>query len=290
MVHLATVSDKRSAGKMQYGRRYGRSRIDKIERDGDIARDPAVTCGGSRLSPFSVAFAEEPLRDRRRTRGAPSRPQPLGMFMNAHVVVSRHGRTVFASLVTWTVCLAKSFEIMQAKRKARGVARLARRHPLERGGRLRFTLPIFARQRLRRSAYPLARWTRTDRRSVLLRGLSALRRCWVANKPWHRPARHYRCDRAVCRPVWYRMGIMNSSIGISKLHTTNLAIVAPGIAEALVATAFGPAAPSAVVIDFVFARLIADIAPACDISAEVLRLLVVISTCWARKPLSTAAE
>ena len=36
--------------------------------------------------------------------------------------------------------------------------------------------------------------------------------------------------------VW---GIMNSFIGISKAHTTNLAVVAPGIAEALLATAFG---------------------------------------------------
>ena len=30
---------------------------------------------------------------------------------------------------------------------------------------------------------------------------------------------------------------MNSFIGISKSHTTNLAVVAPGIAEALLATA-----------------------------------------------------
>src|SRR5262245_65920972 len=36
--------------------------------------------------------------------------------------------------------------------------------------------------------------------------------------------------------VW---GIMNSFIGISKLQTTNLAVVAPGIAEALLATAIG---------------------------------------------------
>src|SRR5262245_65076271 len=39
--------------------------------------------------------------------------------------------------------------------------------------------------------------------------------------------------------VW---GIMNSFIGISKSQTTNLAVVAPGIAEALLATAFGLAA------------------------------------------------
>lgn len=36
--------------------------------------------------------------------------------------------------------------------------------------------------------------------------------------------------------VW---GIMNSFVGISKQHTTSLAIVAPGIAEALLATALG---------------------------------------------------
>lgn len=37
--------------------------------------------------------------------------------------------------------------------------------------------------------------------------------------------------------VW---GIMNSFIGIAQTQTTNLAVVAPGIAEALLATAIGP--------------------------------------------------
>jgi biopolymer transport protein ExbB len=55
--------------------------------------------------------------------------------------------------------------------------------------------------------------------------------------------------------VW---GIMNSFIGISKAQTTNLAIVAPGIAEALLATAIGlVAAIPAVVIYNLFARAIA---------------------------------
>jgi biopolymer transport protein ExbB len=45
--------------------------------------------------------------------------------------------------------------------------------------------------------------------------------------------------------VW---GIMNSFIGISKAQTTNLAVVAPGIAEALLATAFGLAAAIPAVI------------------------------------------
>lgn len=52
--------------------------------------------------------------------------------------------------------------------------------------------------------------------------------------------------------VW---GIMNSFIGISEAQTTNLAVVAPGIAEALLATALGlVAAIPAVVIYNVFAR------------------------------------
>jgi biopolymer transport protein ExbB len=52
--------------------------------------------------------------------------------------------------------------------------------------------------------------------------------------------------------VW---GIMDSFIGISKAHTTNLAVLAPGIAEALLATALGlVAAIPAVMIYNVLAR------------------------------------
>jgi len=71
------------------------------------------------------------------------------------------------------------------------------------------------------------------------------------------------------------MGIMNSFIGISKLHTTNLAVVAPGIAEALLATAFGLAAAiPAVVIYNMFARSIAHYrALYADASVEILTLV-----------------
>jgi biopolymer transport protein ExbB len=50
---------------------------------------------------------------------------------------------------------------------------------------------------------------------------------------------------------------MNSFIGISQAQTTNLAVVAPGIAEALLATAIGlvAAIPAVVVYNF-FARSI----------------------------------
>ncbi|MET0126195.1 MAG: MotA/TolQ/ExbB proton channel family protein, partial [Pseudomonas caspiana] len=72
--------------------------------------------------------------------------------------------------------------------------------------------------------------------------------------------------------VW---GIMNSFIGSAKTQTTNLAVVAPGIAEALLATALGlVAAIPAVVIYNVFARSIAGYkAQVSDASAQVLLLV-----------------
>ena len=72
--------------------------------------------------------------------------------------------------------------------------------------------------------------------------------------------------------VW---GIMNSFIGISQAQATNLAVVAPGIAEALLATALGlVAAIPAVVIYNLLARMIAGYRVQLgDASAEVLRLV-----------------
>ena len=72
--------------------------------------------------------------------------------------------------------------------------------------------------------------------------------------------------------VW---GIMNSFIGISKAHTTNLAVVAPGIAEALLATALGRVAaiPAVVMYNF-FSRWIAGYrALHADAAAEILRIV-----------------
>ena len=71
--------------------------------------------------------------------------------------------------------------------------------------------------------------------------------------------------------VW---GIMNSFIGIAQTQTTNLAVVAPGIAEALLATAIGLfAAIPAVVIYNVFARMIASYkASLGDVAAQIMLL------------------
>jgi biopolymer transport protein ExbB len=70
-------------------------------------------------------------------------------------------------------------------------------------------------------------------------------------------------------------GIMDSFIGISRTNTTNLAVVAPGIAEALLATAMGlTAAIPAVVMYNAFARSISSYrALLGDAASEVLRHL-----------------
>ena len=67
---------------------------------------------------------------------------------------------------------------------------------------------------------------------------------------------------------------MNAFVGIARMQTTNLAVVAPGIAEALLATAVGLAAAiPAVVIYNVFARAIAGYrAVIGDAAAQTLRL------------------
>ena len=88
--------------------------------------------------------------------------------------------------------------------------------------------------------------------------------------------------------VW---GIMNSFIGISNAHTTNLAVVAPGIAQALLATAFGlVAAIPAVIIYNVPARQTAHYrAYLGDASAQVMRL-VSRDLDHAKLPMTQAAE
>ncbi|KAF1014666.1 MAG: Biopolymer transport protein ExbB [Stenotrophomonas maltophilia] len=70
-------------------------------------------------------------------------------------------------------------------------------------------------------------------------------------------------------------GIMNSFVGIAASNTTNLAVVAPGIAEALLATAMGlVAAIPAVVIYNHFSRRLACLrALSGDISASVQQLV-----------------
>jgi len=222
---------------------------------------------------------------------------PWGMFVSADKVVKAViiGLAI-ASLVTWTIWLAKAIEIFVAKRRARAALRTlaaaTSRADIRSIARPGAEFIAAAAAELRLSADV------TDADGLKERVASRLERIEAAFGRRISRATGVLATIGATAPfvglfgtVW---GIMNSFIGISKSHTTNLAVVAPGIAEALLATAFGLAAAiPAVVIYNVFARSIAGYrAQLGDASAEVLRL---VSRDLDRRPLSrkampTAAE
>jgi biopolymer transport protein ExbB len=205
---------------------------------------------------------------------------PFGMFMSADIVVkSVIIGLALASVVTWTIWLAKTFEIMIAKRRLRrALTALAEAGSLADGHRTVVAGPAAdflaaAHAELRLSADAL------DKDGVKERIASRLERIEAAYGRRISRATGVLATIGAIAPfvglsgtVW---GIMNSFIGISKSHTTNLAVVAPGIAEALLATAFGLAAAiPAVVIYNMFARSTAGYrALLGDTTAAVLRLV-----------------
>jgi biopolymer transport protein ExbB len=207
---------------------------------------------------------------------------PWGMFMSADIVVKAVMiGLLLASVLTWTIWLAKTLELVGARRslaraqdvlaEARSLAEAAR--PASAASPQVAQLILAVEGELRRSP---------DRRDIdgikerigarferieagvgrrMLRGTGILATIG-ATAPFV----------GLFGTVW---GIMNSFIGISKLHTTNLAVVAPGIAEALLATAFGLAAAiPAVVIYNMFSRSIAHYrALYADTSVEILTMV-----------------
>jgi biopolymer transport protein ExbB len=207
---------------------------------------------------------------------------PLGMFMSADIVVKAVMLgLVFASVLTWTIWLTKTLELGAARRRlARAQEILAAARSLGEAIRPAAAASPHVALLMRAAESEL-------RRSPDLRDIDGIKERVTA--------RFERIEAGVGRQmmratgilatigatapfvglfgtVW---GIMNSFIGISKLHTTNLAVVAPGIAEALLATAFGLAAAiPAVVIYNAFARSIAHYrALYADASVEVLTLV-----------------
>jgi biopolymer transport protein ExbB len=207
---------------------------------------------------------------------------PWGMYLNADPVVKAVLiGLAFASVVTWTVWLAKTIEISFAKRRVRvALNKLAGvRSTAEVGQRLADTEGEVARF-LDAAATELKISTGSiDREGIKERIASRLERLEASYARRILRGIGVLATIGATAPfvglfgtVW---GIMNSFIGISKSHTTNLAVVAPGIAEALLATALGLAAAiPAVVIYNVFARSIAGYRAALgDAAAEVLRLV-----------------
>jgi biopolymer transport protein ExbB len=207
---------------------------------------------------------------------------PWGMFMAADIIVKAVMiGLAFASVLTWTIWFAKAIELLAARRRMRtaieklGQARSwseANTRTKGRDGGVAALLRA-ADTELRMSADALSPAgvkeriaSRLDRIEAaagrqMIRGTGILATIG-ATAPFV----------GLFGTVW---GIMNSFIGISKSHTTNLAVVAPGIAEALLATALGlVAAIPAVVMYNMFSRWIAGYrALHADAAAEILRIV-----------------
>ena len=206
---------------------------------------------------------------------------PWGMFLGADLLVKAVMiGLAFASLVTWTVWLAKTLELRNAKRNAVNSVRLLNQSRTladadkhlggEDGGvaallqaaaaEIRLSADAHGEALKERIAWQLERIEASLTRRIS-RGTGVLATIG-ATAPFV----------GLFGTVW---GIMNSFIGISLAHTTNLAVVAPGIAEALLATALGLfAAIPAVVIYNVFSRSIRDYrALLGDAVAAIMRLV-----------------
>lgn len=186
---------------------------------------------------------------------------------------------LFASIVTWTVFAAKQRQLVALGRQEReslaalnGLREIgdAERHPALVGN----PLVIAARDELRLSADAVS-----DRDGIKERVLSRLERHEAASARTMTRGINILATIGATAPfvglfgtVW---GIMNAFVGIAEKQTTNLAVVAPGIAEALLATAMGLiAAIPAVMIYNHFSRMIAaNRASIADASAVVMQIV-----------------
>jgi len=188
---------------------------------------------------------------------------PWSMFLAADVLVKAVMIGLsFASLVTWTIFIAKMIELSVVQRKLRAAlgkisdARSLSEAQFALGAKdsvlsallaaamreARLSAGISSDNGIKeRAASSFAEIVRAEARRIRL-GMGLLATIG-ATSPFV----------GLFGTVW---GIMNSFIGISKSQTTNLAVVAPGIAEALLATAFGlVAAIPAVIIYNHFSRV-----------------------------------
>ena len=226
--------------------------------------DPAAPSQGAPAAQAAPAPVQNATIDAARPIRAPATPHelsPWSMFLSADWVVKAVMiGLAFASLLTWTIFIAKSIELLSMRRRLdRDLAAANEARSLVEATRAvsgngvsaafldaalreaRQSAGISSDQGIKeRAASSFTEITRAEaRRSRLGMGLLAT---IGSTSPFV----------GLFGTVW---GIMNSFIGISKSQTTNLAVVAPGIAEALLATAIGlVAAIPAVIIYNHFSR------------------------------------
>lgn len=168
---------------------------------------------------------------------------PIGMFMAAGVVVKAvMVLLAAASVVTWAVFLMKVFELMLAKRRMRAAIRdiTAATNLDEASAGVRSGV---AGKLLGQAEEELRLSAGLPSEGIKERLLIALQRVETSAGRQMGVGTGILATIGSTGPfvgllgtVW---GVMDSFIGISKSNTTSLAVVAPGIAEALLATAIG---------------------------------------------------
>jgi len=201
---------------------------------------------------------------------------PWGMFLSADVIVQAVMVCLtLASVISWSIGLAK---VMELRRHGRRLGRL-----LDILGRSR-TLAEAAREGANAAPIALALKEMAASTGLPPDGI----RVRTASGLAQLEADHGRRLAAgtgilatigstapfvgLFGTVW---GIMNSFVGISKAQATSLAVVAPGIAEALLATALGlvAAIPAVVIYNLLGRAVAAQRADWAKASGEILRLL-----------------
>ncbi|WP_440086593.1 tonB-system energizer ExbB [Stenotrophomonas sp. S11A1a] len=206
---------------------------------------------------------------------------PWGMYLAADVVVKAVMIALaLASLATWTVLLAKGWELARQARQLRARALLLQVPSLP-GERADASVQQgIARAMLDAARTELRLSQDLDSRDgIKERVASRLDRIELETARVQRRGIGVLASIGAVAPfvglfgtVW---GIMNSFIGIAHSNTTNLAVVAPGIAEALLATALGlVAAIPAVLVYNHFSRVLAGLRGLLgDLSAAVQQLV-----------------
>ncbi|STQ74128.1 tonB-system energizer ExbB [Hafnia alvei] len=208
----------------------------------------------------------------------------FGMYQQADIVVkSVMIGLIVISVITWTILFAKSIALLRAKKQLRREYRL-----------------LFPSNSLSTACELSQSFAENSISAALLRDAQDEKQLSTHASDLNgiKDRTNFRLDRRVAAygrqlakgngylatigavapfiglfgTVW---GIMNSFIGIAHSQTTNLAVVAPGIAEALLATAMGLiAAIPAVVIYNLFSRMINEHrAQVGDAAAQILLLL-----------------
>jgi biopolymer transport protein ExbB len=193
----------------------------------------------------------------------PHELSPWSMFLSADILVKIvMSGLALASLVTWTILIAKTFELSVVQRTLKGaLKRISNARSLAEA-RLALGSDNGVLPSLLEAATHEARLSAGIATDSGIKERAASRFAEISRAE----GRRIRVGMGLLATigstspfvglfgtVW---GIMNSFIGISKAQTTNLAVVAPGIAEALLATAIGLAAAiPAVIIYNHFARV-----------------------------------